>query len=228
MTAPNDKRPKNWLLIQFRHYHTTLGVALAVFIVLVCVTGIYLNHKDLFQAKPPMSEAHADPDTGLTPSSELGGLAVDWSRAMELAALHLGRDQALDHIQLKQEHGRLVYKIKTPREPGPERELIVDARTGQATLRDKGGYGLTHVSAAGRAESGLDWGRLMNDLHTGKFFGGWVGKLLIDLTSLTLLVLTLSGVYLWWVPIYRKRKNAKAATMAPVRPAAARSSAAPV
>lgn len=217
--APADKRPKNRLLITFRKYHGWFGAGLAVFFIIVCITGLYLNHKDLFEGKHEKPMAAAAPKPPLTAASDLASLKISHQQALALAARHWGADAALEHIQLKSEHGSLVYKIKTPREPGPERELIVDAATGDALLRDKSGYQQRHLAAEdAAARSSIDWGRLMNDLHTGKFFGGWIGKLLVDLTSITLLALTLSGVYLWWIPIYRKQKSAKTAAAAPVRP----------
>jgi uncharacterized iron-regulated membrane protein len=50
----------------------------------------------------------------------------------------------------------------------------------------------------------MEPGKLIKGLHTGKL-GGQAGKLLVDFTSLTILALTLSGLYLWaWPKIHRR------------------------
>jgi uncharacterized iron-regulated membrane protein len=41
-------------------------------------------------------------------------------------------------------------------------------------------------------------------MHTGDFFGRWF-FLVVDLTAAGLILLTLTGVYLWWWPRRRKR-----------------------
>lgn len=54
-------------------------------------------------------------------------------------------------------------------------------------------------------KSGYDWGKIIKDLHTGKI-GGEAGKLFVDVVAGTIILLTLSGLYLWAVPKLRKRK----------------------
>lgn len=204
--------PRQALFIQIRTWHTWMGVLLSAFIVLVCATGIYLNHKDLFEEKkgaeggdasvgvPPKSPA-------LTSSTRLEDLPIGFAQAMAIAARLLRPDAALDQVQLKDEKGRLVYKVMTAKRVVPEREAVVDAVTGEVELKEKGAYRTRRIGAQGGVEGGVDWGRVMMDLHTGKFFGTAAGKLLVDLTSLVILVLTVSGVYLWWVPFARRRKS---------------------
>lgn len=287
-SASAKPRPKNWLLIKIRQWHTYLGVALALFIVMVCLTGIYLNHKDWFEglAKGKWSwpswtaAAMADePEHGgtkapvLTTSTNLSLLPMTFAEAQAHAREQFG-DVALEKIELKDEKGTLIYKIKTH----DGRELTIEPASGRATLKDKkedkkekeqkhdkdpsehkpqkdphepgekARQGLlTPLPSGGSAEGGsgsalaaglapvkasdappikvytlkksgyrhddgsLNWGKIIKDAHTGKLFGGTAGRLLIDFTSLVIIVLTVSGVYLWAVPILRKRKAAREA-----------------
>jgi hypothetical protein len=50
----------------------------------------------------------------------------------------------------------------------------------------------------------IDLQKIVTDLHTGDFFGKWF-FLLVDLTAAGLILLTLTGVYLWWWPRRRRR-----------------------
>jgi len=44
--------------------------------------------------------------------------------------------------------------------------------------------------------SGLSWERLLLDLHSGRLFGS-VGVFIIDLAGIALLLIALSGVWVW-------------------------------
>lgn len=223
----DQPRPKNWLLIKIRNWHTWMGVALAIFIVMVCITGIILNHKDFFIAK----EEKTDPKTGmvkkeddhavsglLRSNTQLASLNITPDRALSVAMDKLG-DTPLEKIELKDEHGELVYKVKA----GDGREVVVSVASGDVTT--KGGYkeykekGAAAAMTGGEQKAGYDWGKIIKDLHTGKI-GGEAGKLFIDLTSFVIIVLTVSGVWLWAVPKYRKAKAQReaAAKIAAAKP----------
>jgi hypothetical protein len=219
---PKIKANNGWL-IAFRKYHTWLGLATTAFIVVIALTGIYLNHKDLFKgwgSKPkPEATAQHNNDTAhdaakLTTATDLESLPVSFSSALALCREHAG-DQPVERIELKNEHGRLVYKIKAA-----SGELVIDAESGQASQNAKPtGKGQKHggkegpvVQTAAQYEKeqkgGMDWGKWLKDLHTGKI-GGLAGKLLVDLTAVILVVLCFSGVYLYVVPALRKRRSAQ-------------------
>lgn len=214
MEQPKKARPKNWLLIKSREWHTWLGVILSVVIVAVCVTGIYLNHEHFFDGlfseksqkpkkAPPALANNGDlPQTvpeGLYTTTPLGAFPVSFSQALESSREMLG-DVALKQIELKDEHGTLIYKIKAQHEEGEEpTEVWVDAYSGTAKLKEP----------YNKADGAYDWGKVLKDIHTGKI-GGDTGRLLIDVTSLTIIFLTVTGIYLWALPRLRKRQNALA------------------
>ncbi len=68
-------------------------------------------------------------------------------------------------------------------------------------------YGM-RLGEKGTKSAGLNWAKIVDDLHTGKILGT-PGKLLIDFTSGTIIALTLTGIYLWGVPMLRKRQSAR-------------------
>ncbi|MBI2883879.1 MAG: PepSY domain-containing protein [Candidatus Methylomirabilis oxyfera] len=209
-TAPRPKpRPKNWLIIKFREWHIWLGVALSLFIVIVSVTGIYLNHEwsKLFKGESrnkPMAAAPHEPNpvTGglLATSSDLTTHPLSFAQALARAR-ELWGDVPIQHVHLNDEHGTLIYKIKGHEE---DREIQLNASTG--ALTEKNGYKQnTQAHAGAEMKRGINWGKVMKDLHTGKV-GGEAGTLLIDFTSVIIIALTLTGMYLWVVPKWRKRR----------------------
>lgn len=140
-------------------------------------------------------------DGVLTTSSDLTTHSVSFVQAL-VRARELWGDIPIKHVHLSDERGTLIYKIKTYEE---DREIQVNASTG--VLTEKTGY-TQNTQAHGGAEMKRDinWGKVMKDLHTGKV-GGELGKLLTDFTSVSIIVLTLTGMYLWVVPKWRKRQS---------------------
>jgi hypothetical protein len=196
---------KNWLLVKFREWHSWGGLGLSAFILLVAATGILLNHKDMFFHR---GEAKKGPTGLLTASIDLDALPVSFARAMELSREHLG-DGPFEKIELKDERGTLVYKVSR----GEGREVQIDAKTGGVSSK----YGL---SLDARKAGMINWAKVVDDLHSGKLFGT-AGKLMVDLTSGTIILLTLSGIYLWAVPWLRKRESARKRLAEPARAVAA-------
>ncbi len=45
----------------------------------------------------------------------------------------------------------------------------------------------------------ISWEQILLDMHSGRLFGGNFGVLLMDASAVILLLLVLSGLYMWWV-----------------------------
>jgi len=189
---PVPRSNKNWLLIKFRQWHSWGGVFLSVFILIVAVTGIILNHNDFFLHKEKKEKSASGL---LTSSTDLASVPVSFTRALELARSHFG-DVPLEKIELKDEYGHLIYKVIR----GEGEELRIDARTAEMSTK----YGMS-LSKTGQTT--LNWGKIIDDLHTGKIMGLF-GKLTVDFTSGLIIALTLTGIYLWGMPMLLKRRNA--------------------
>ena len=140
-------------------------------------------------------------------------IKVTFAEALSIASEVFGNNVPLDKIELKDEKGLLIYKIVTNDKLVKKQELIVNANTGEATYRDKDAYAVNKVNAAGEHDlAGIDWGDLIEDIHTGEFFGGFWGQLLIDLAALIMIFLTGSGIYIWCKPRLKRRRKPKAQT----------------
>jgi uncharacterized iron-regulated membrane protein len=224
-------RPKNWLLTKSRRWHTWGGLIAGLFLLIIATSGIVLNYKpQIFSAlglekkfpKPEKikhagTEKSDQPEGALSQfitSASLASLPVSMERAIEIARVELG-DVPLEKIELKAERGELIYKLKE--KDGDE--LWVSALTGSHFV--KGEY--ERIGKSNADDSPMrqrDWGKILIDLHTGKI-GGEVGKAVMSFAALLLLLLTLSGVYMWMKPIFIRRKNAQAQSSVPLRPRAA-------
>lgn len=192
---------KNWLLVQFRKWHGWGGVFLSLFILVVAVTGILLNHKDFFFH----GETKEGPTGLLTSSTKFADLPVGFDQVLAIARDQFG-DVPLEKIELKDERGWLHYKVAR----GHGEEIRIDANTGETTSK----YGM---KLAKQGSTTYNWAKIVDDLHTGKLFGT-PGKLMVDLTSGVIIALTLSGLYLWGVPLLRKRQSKARQAANPVVP----------
>jgi uncharacterized iron-regulated membrane protein len=212
-------KSKNWLLIKFREWHSWGGIIAAAFLLVTATTGILLNYKEpilgaLGLDKSPKQkmgkkekehkifEKIKSGQAAALRADMIGSLPVTFEHALKLAKEQWG-DVPLENIQLKDEHGQLIYKVK---QPGGD-ELWIDAKSGEFFVKAQ--YEKVEMTGAmSKASKTFDWGKLALDLHTGKI-GGAVGKAVMTGISVILLLLTVSGIYLWTVPIWRKRQAKK-------------------
>lgn len=171
-----------------RKWHDWLGLGTALLLALSALSGIYLNHKDLFT--PGQESTHRrKPVKALEPLATTSKVPFDPTLALHQARTLWG-DLGLEHVQLKQEAGGLAWRIK-----GTDgREVHVDATDGKV-LYQRGP----------RANHTLN--KVILDLHTGEIVS-LPGRLLIDAGALGMLILTGTGLYLWWKP--RRIRAAKA------------------
>jgi hypothetical protein len=187
-------RPKNWLLLRLRSYHGRVGMTALLLLVLLALTGVYLNHPDLFGLDP------VPPDRGelLTTSTDSAPL-VALRKALEAARAEWG-EAPVQFVQLREEGARLVYRV---RRRGSSDEVTVDARTGRL-VAVRGDLQEVRYTADGRPQSAqFSWTRVMFDLHTGRILGG-PGRLIADAAGLAVLLLATSGVYLFAIPRWRR------------------------
>lgn len=218
-------KPQNGLLLKCRLWHRWAGLAAALFLLLISLTGIVLNYKKpIFQAlgwepKPPAAQHQSPaPAPGKAAAPRHAGnllqLPVTMEQALAVARQAWG-DTPLERVELKQEQGEWLYKIK--RQGGAE--IWISVASGAHFT--KGRYEKARRAADGTPVKSFDWGKFILDLHTGKI-GGPVGVAVMTGVAGVLFFLTLSGVYLWLKPALIRRANARGrAAMAPaaVQPA---------
>lgn len=211
-----NPKPKNWLLAKSRQWHLWGGLIAGLFLLVFGITGIVLNYKKpIFTAlglemkqpeskinEPQFSKPKAARAT-LTTATGLAAMSVNLDGALAAARAEWG-ETTLERIELKNERGEWVYKIKA-KNGG---ELWGNATTGSHFL--KGEYErIDKTGADGTPARSMDWGKILIDLHTGKI-GGEIGKAVMSVAALLLLFLTVSGVYMWFKPLLIRRQNAKA------------------
>lgn len=161
MSEPARAKGNNVWLLAFRKYHTWLGLTSVCFIVIIALRGIYLNHKDFFKSLGSFSPSAPEPKKEKSPFSTSEGAGL-LSTTTDLTALPVTFDQALaisrerwgeqpvERIELKNEKGHLIYKVKTS-----QGELIIDAGTGESTVhggkQDKGKKAVAQDSPSGQS-----------------------------------------------------------------------------
>lgn len=175
-TGRHDSR---WVRFNWK-LHLIGGLAVAVYAIILCVTGVILNHKREwgFMNEPPrvLEEefvARFEP----LPLPTLVDWAID---ARGGAAAGFDRDDVrfVDYRPLR---GYAKVRFNDG-----ETEVIIDA------------YETKVLAISHRRD------RWIEDLHSGVRFGS-AGVLLSDLTAIGLIVLTVNGLYVWVAPAWRGR-----------------------
>ena len=208
--------PKNRRLTLFRRWHKWGGLTAGLFLLVAGTSGIVLNYKrPIFTAlgveldgregrassgKSRPSESRDNRTAVLTTAGGLSNAAVSLEQALVLARENWG-NVPLERIEVRADRGALLYRIKAR----SGEELQINASTGTHFV--KGDYEKVKTRPDGAVIARTtDWGRVLLDLHTGKI-GGEVGRAIMSSVALILLLLTLSGVYLWLKPLLIGRKN---------------------
>ena len=212
MKISANPKPKYWLLAKSRQWHAWGGLIAGVFLLVVGVSGIVLNYKQpVFSALglekkiPRQDNAKPEAKQPKIDFSTAGGFAalpVGMDQALEIARVEWG-NVPLERIELKHERGEMLYKFKQKNGA----ELWVNAVTGlHLTKRQYERIG--KAGPDGVVARSTDWGKILIDLHTGKI-GGEAGKAIMSVAALLLILLTVSGIYMWIKPLTIRRRNAK-------------------
>ena len=218
---PRNPESQNRRLTQFRRWHKWIGVSATLFLLVLGTTGIVLNYKQPIFTKAGIElrrgEREASPLPMRSPSREIkfttgsavSGGAVDFAGALAIARAEWG-DVQLDRAELRSERGTVSYRF---RKTGGE-ELWIDAADGMHVTKTEYER-IGKPGADGLPTRQTDWGKLLIDLHTGRI-GGDIGKAVVSFAAFLLLMLTLSGVYLWLKPMFIRCQKLGRKTLATV------------
>jgi hypothetical protein len=163
---------------QLRQWHWISSAVCLVLMLLFAVTGVTLNHADLFESpSEPVVREVAVPGALHERLARLGPQAV----VPEALAAEIRRLTGADVTARRadNQYGEIVFDLAAP---GRDRVLTIDLNAGSMTyeVTDRG------------------WVALFNDLHKGRHSGdAW--KLLIDLAAAFFVVFTLTGFGLLWL-----------------------------
>jgi hypothetical protein len=204
---------KNRGLAQIRQFHKWGGVIAATLLLILGTTGIVLNYKQPIFARLRIETKRAERDASPLPASKstnqiqfntsagISGGAIDFAGALALARAEWS-EVPLERVEMRAERGSVSYRF---RKSGGA-EFWVDAADG--THLAKSEYErIGKPGADGVPTRQTDWGKILIDLHTGRV-GGDIGKAVVSCGAALLLLLTLSGLYMWVKPIFIRRQTA--------------------
>lgn len=155
--------------------HLWLGVIITFLVIIIAITGIMLNHKRIFGFMPGTDIKHPGAFALSLPLPELAQLAGN-AVAPEVAA------SGIDRMDVRPDKG--IIKIR-----------FNDTRITEVTLALHDGAVLV---------TGLRNDSFLEQLHSGDVFGS-EGYLLSDLAAGALILLLLSGFWIWLYPHTKAR-----------------------
>lgn len=155
--------------------HLWVGVILTTALLVLAITGILLNHKRGLGLMPDVEHT---PTAAFETALPLATLVERATAASGLT----GDDAVVDRMDVRPDKGYVKVRFDDP----AITEVTVDLTTGAAL----------HVGARGDV--------FMEQLHSGELFGSnWV--LLSDIAAVGLVLLLISGYWLWLAPRWRRR-----------------------
>lgn len=186
--------------IQFKHWksiHSYAGLVVGIVLLVIGVTGFFMIDSERFGFKDK-------PVTFAPLLAWYQELPEERKECKEREVLVLFTADG-NPIEIASDHGALLVAETESR--------WVKANESALNLKVmKKKFAKTEINPV----KNLHWGKIIDDLHTGKFFGGWLNVLYYG-TAISLVGLTLSGVYLWYKPWAQKRKRVLNATKAKVK-----------
>jgi uncharacterized iron-regulated membrane protein len=152
------------------YIHRWIGVAATALLIPICITGILLNHKKALGLMPDVSN---EPSGSFSEALPLAGLASVASQALPPDIV----SQGIDRMDVRPSDGFVKVRYRDRRVT----EVTVDINTGE----------VLHIG-----ERNDDF---LEKLHSGQIFGDlWV--LVSDAGAIFLLVIMVSGYWLWLYP----------------------------
>ena len=169
-----------------RRWHRLAAIPAGVFLFFIALTGVLL-HLDMMRVgqHPPGHEpAHPEAVQRIPSDAELAAMIArigDAARGQNKVPIHV--------IQLSLTGSRPTLTAGAGGPPGSA-QIKLDALTGQPIVDPP---------------APRDFHYILQDLHAGYFFG-WPGRIISVLCGVSLIVLSLTGLQVWWGLRRRRRK----------------------
>ncbi len=176
--------------------HRASGLWLLPVLTVLAFTSVALNLPQLVrpivQAFAPLS-TQAPVGRRITPEESV----VTFDQA-DAAVRKLFPEARTNNIFRDFSNGRHSVYFHLPEDANPQGEdfALVDLRTGEVTA-------LRRPRAGTAGDRFMAW---LYPLHTGGAFG-WAGRLLIALSGVVMVVLNVTGLYVWWVKWRMRRRS---------------------
>lgn len=234
---PISHQPKRRLLEIYRKLHRYFGVGTLVFLVMLALSGFLLNHPSLLGAPSertlsfavdPLDTQHLYRGTrsGLYASDDGG---QSWYEVPMLFAAERAVDITFapdnpDHIYVALEDLGLIRSTDggivweqiplgfVPLSKGVRLQRIGIGANKSLYLWTSGGLissrdgGTTWASVGTPFQPGNDLYTLIHQIHTGYFFADWF-VYLYDIAAWGLIILSFSGIIIWWRIQFGKRRK---------------------
>lgn len=233
---------RDHLGVTLRRWHRRIGLAGALFLAWMAVSGILLNHSgDLSLGRQELHSLWLSRWYGLGETAQTGfhsgshwlaasaeGAVLDGKPLVDWTEPPLGMARAApllaiagaQHVRLLTETGELVETLDASALPAGRLRRIGESEAGFVVDVD----GKSYVSADGESfaayEGAVRWSaaealspaeratlvqqapgvsveRLLEDLHSGRFFGRG-GVWVVDGLGIALVLLALTGFWIWW------------------------------
>lgn len=185
-----------------RQVHGWLGILVLPWVLIIGLTGLYMNHSRLVLSWLPESSA-AVPSFAALPGARKVNVAaalVIARRVWPETVFGISGDDSY--------RGRDVFTLE-----GETGDVIVDRATGLFWTRTD--YVIAvHDPTGAQIGSEIRWRRILRMLHTDGWLGGALGSWPVDIAAAALVGFALSGLVLFVAPRLRRRSNrARAAAL---------------
>jgi len=180
-----------------RSVHGWLGFFVLPWIIMIGLTGLYLNHSRLIFSYLPnqkYDESKFDAWPNAVPVGREGAKSI---------AASVWPEATFKPSSAKTYHKRQVFAWKG--DPG---RVIVDAKTGHYWVKTRF-FRRTYDPNGRLLSSKFYWGTAFKSIHTAGWIDRTLGTWLADITAGAMVVFGSSGIFLFLVPRLRRRKNKK-------------------
>jgi hypothetical protein len=187
-----NSKAKGRILRACRSLHSWLSVIVLPWVIVIGLTGFYLNHAKLVGALfvgNHFSESGFEEQVPATPITRE-------------SARRLGKtiwpQQEIRDITEQRYHGRPSYVVKKRRGT-----VILSIPTGHHYLKTR--YLRRTFSPRGELlHTKVYWGRIFKELHVTGWLGRGLGTWLADAVSISMVVFGLTGAFMWWTQSGRR------------------------
>jgi len=196
-----NPKAKGRLLRTCRSVHSWLSVLVLPWVIVIGLTGFYLNHAKLVGALfigNQFSESGFEEEVPPRPITR---------ESARLLGAALWPDEPIREIAEKPYHGRPSYYVK--KRSGT---VVLSIPTGHYYTKTR--YLRRTFSPRGELlHTKVYWGRIFKELHVTGWLGRGLGTWLADIVSLSMVVFGLTGAFMWWTQ--RGRRLLRAHRRAP-------------
>ena len=195
----------SWRRINFDLHHVS-GIYSIVFLFVIVGTGLLMSFPEqfypvveVFTGDTAKEQPEDRPES--TPPEQKGAPGISPDRALQLAQAQLpGANPTFLNVP---RGPKAVYDIsfKFPEDgtPGGRSRVVLDRYSGEVLWLDN----------ARKVPTGVKFANNVRPLHTGDIYG-WPSRILYALASLSVVLQAITGIVIWSVRFFRKKKGVPA------------------